>query len=147
MRGKKRCQMGVQPSVTHSEDNGKRQNECRGNEKGRWNKWDKTAQDGLKKKGKRQTGLEGVRFRGGYRTHRPETYRQEGRRKREAKSLGRDWHRHRKERHGRLVIPTSPYGLPPSFAVSLPKFHWAQQWFFQTPRKVNGEGVWIRRLY
>lgn len=86
-KGKKRCQMGVsvQPSVTYWEDNGKRQNECRGNEKGRWNKWDKTAQEGLKKKGKKTDGASGILVGGegrGYYTLRKETRRlKEGRRK------------------------------------------------------------------
>lgn len=59
-KGEKGCQTGVcAAECVDWEDNGKRQNECRGNEKGRWNEWDRQCRRGKKKKKEKTDGALG----------------------------------------------------------------------------------------
>lgn len=135
-KGEKGCQTGVcAAECVDWEDNGKRQNECRGNEKGRWNEWDRQCRRGKKKKDRWS-------FRG--LSHTDKTQTNWVTTLRLGTEISQPWVTEtEKTRHGPLIL-TSPCGSLLFFAASLPRFHWALQWFFPIPKnqKEKREGSW-----
>lgn len=96
------------------EDKGKRQNECRGNTTGRWRKWDR----GVKRQMELRVGCQDTN---------------------QVKEGGRI-RAHVSPPQGTVtenikcpLVLTFPCELLLSFAVSLPRFHWALQWSFLIP--------------